>query len=204
MATSEDFLKRFGGWLHESAGVTTNLLDSLMNDDDWTFVVKIHAMIEVGLNHLIIAHLEQPSLNDVVARLETNNPRAGKLAFVKACGLLHEDGILLVRLLSEVRNRAVHGIENFDLNLAGYFRDLDVNQQKNWRRALTWWMTEPLEKSVSLNKEFTQPRELIRVAGMAILATAYQKATLLDRAREMVDEMVEEMVKKRNQPDSEK
>src|ERR1017187_2911197 len=119
-AEYEEFNKNFAKWLNESVGISSKLLASLDNDDDWTFIIKMHGILEAGLNHLILSRLHEPNMVDVVSHLETNDRRSGKIAFIKAYNLLSDDACLFVRMLSEVRNRAVHDIKNFDLNLRTY------------------------------------------------------------------------------------
>jgi hypothetical protein len=163
-------------WLKESVGISRRLLLSLGHDDDWTFVIKMHGIIEAALNHLLLTQFDNPELAEVVPKLETNNLRTGKMAFIKAYKLLPENACLFVKLFSEVRNRAVHDIKNFDLNLVAYLGGLDSKQQKNWKTALTSWMvSDPSE--VSRNLALLVPREAIYNSCMMILLRSYEKHT---------------------------
>jgi len=136
--------------LEQSVGVSRKLLDSLESDDDWTFLIKMHGILEAGLNHLLLTRLSNPDLSRIVAFLPTNDQRTGKLAFIKAYKLLSEEACLFVRVLSEVRNRAVHDVKNFDLNLVEYVRQLDANQRENWQIAMTSWdKNKPILASIN-------------------------------------------------------
>src|SRR5438046_6986493 len=105
----------------------------------------MHAIIEAGLNRLLLAQINNKKLSEVVSRLETNNARSGKIAFIKAYGLLKSDACLFVKLLSEIRNRCVHDIRNFNFNLKQFFQTQDTKQLKNWKTALTSWVvTQPV------------------------------------------------------------
>jgi hypothetical protein len=173
-AEYEEFNKNFAKWLNESVGISSKLLASLDNDDDWTFIIKMHGILEAGLNHLILSRLHEPNMVDVVSHLETNDRRSGKIAFIKAYNLLSDDACLFVRMLSEVRNRAVHDIKNFDLNLRTYLDSLDPQQQKNWKIALTSWSTSPLSQDL-LNFALMFPRRAIYDSCMMIMTRSFQE-----------------------------
>jgi hypothetical protein len=104
--TDEEFERLFGEWLEQSVGIPRRLWDSLDNDDDWTFVIKMHGILEAGLNHLLITRLgdwaDDPNkLARIVSRLDTIDSQRGKIAFINAYGLLSPDARLFVKLLSE-------------------------------------------------------------------------------------------------------
>src|ERR1700731_1022816 len=104
-------------WVTKTVGISRQLLASLDHDDDWTFVIKMHGILEAVLNHLLLSRFDNPALADIISKLETNNERTGKIAFINACDLLPENARGFIRLFSQLRNRAVHDVKNFDLNL---------------------------------------------------------------------------------------
>src|SRR5882724_10809892 len=89
-------------------GVATDFFAALEKNDDWTFVIKLHALVEAALNHLIIARIGEPSLQKFVSRLETSNDYAGKLAVIRALELLPEKQRKFIKELSTIRNAFVH------------------------------------------------------------------------------------------------
>jgi hypothetical protein len=122
------------GYLEESIGIPRKLLESLLNeDDDWTFIVKIHGIIETGLNHMLLVSLGHPELRKIISKMDTSS---GKLAFIKALKLLPDDARMFVRVLSTVRNAAVHDTKNFTISLIEYEMGLDSEQRRNWKAGL--------------------------------------------------------------------
>jgi hypothetical protein len=121
------------GYLEESVGLSPKLLESLNKDDDWTFIIKTHGIIEAGLNHMILERLGCPGLTKFISKMDTS---AGKLAIVKALDLLPENARMFVRVLSTVRNAAVHDVRNFDISLIEYEKKLNPDQRKNWKKGL--------------------------------------------------------------------
>ena len=80
--------------------------------DDWTFVIKTHALLESAITHLLVTDLDRAELAPLLSNLEMSNTRVGKVAFAKALGLLDKDYRRFVRNLSELRNELVHDIRN--------------------------------------------------------------------------------------------
>lgn len=185
-----NFYRDFEKWVFETAGISKKLLDSLDTDDDWTFVIKVHGILETALNHLILNRLQimhpVPKLVDIISRLETNDRRTGKIAFIKAYDLLPDEACLFVRMLSEVRNRAVHDIKNFDLDLVKYLKGLNKEQKQNWRIALTSWsFTRPVPQNL-LDFSLTVPRNAIHNSCMMIMIRCFQSQPerLMEAARQ--------------------
>ena len=81
-------------------------------------LVKLHAMIETGLNGAIIRELNRPgeAFDDVIAKLDTSSA-TGKVAFAKALGIIPKDAGVFIQHLSQLRNKCVHNIKNFNFDL---------------------------------------------------------------------------------------
>jgi hypothetical protein len=172
-------------WLKDTVGISRSLLDSLDADDDWTFVIKMHGILEAALNHLLLARLDNPSLTRIISRLETSNARTGKLAFIKAYGLLEDNACLFVQTLSEIRNSAVHDVKNFDLTLQKYLARLDSQQLKNWKTAMTSWMSSTPSETVR-NITISHPREAIFNCCMIIMITSFAAQLKADAFRKLL------------------
>jgi hypothetical protein len=176
----------FERWLKDSVGLPRELLESLGRDDDWTFVVKMHGILEAALNHLLLTQFDNPALAQIVPRLETNNERTGKIAFLKAFDLLPTNARTFIKRFSEVRNIAVHDIRNFDLNLVKYLASLkDRELRKSWEIALTSWMGAEPSEAV---REFSLhvPKEAIYNSCMMILIRCYEKHTNTEEQGERI------------------
>jgi hypothetical protein len=93
----------------------------LLADDDWSFVIKAHAVVECALSQLLARALGVPQLEKVFARLGTSSPSTGKLAFLKALDIFEEDELRFMRKLSELRNQLVHHVENTSYSFAADF-----------------------------------------------------------------------------------
>ncbi len=95
------------------------MMDLYSGKDDWSLIIKLHAVVEGVTTYLLTEHFEEKSLRDVFANLDLSNKKSGKVAFAKALDLLSEDARRFISCLSEVRNYLVHGIENVGFTLNG-------------------------------------------------------------------------------------
>lgn len=100
------------GWMKDTLGFQTT---GNFADNDWTLVVKAHAMIETAINTVLLAELGRPELEPIIAKLETSNMATGKVAFAKALNMfLSKSSPVFIQQLSELRNFCVHDFRNFN------------------------------------------------------------------------------------------
>lgn len=123
-------------FLEERLKLSPIPFDSLQNDSDWTFVIKLHTYIEASLNHLIVSHFKDERLYPIISKLDVSDQTKGKLAFVKALDLLPDEYRSFIKQLSEIRNGLVHKAENLDYSLKKYVAKLDKQQRENLWKAL--------------------------------------------------------------------
>lgn len=109
---TQEFMSAVASTL-KSIGLSDTFFQGLFQrGDDWTFIIKTHALLESAITHLIVSELDRAELKPVLAKLEMSNTRVGKVAFAKALGLLDKDHRKFVKKLSELRNMLVHDIRN--------------------------------------------------------------------------------------------
>lgn len=166
------FGAEFGEWIKQTFGVSLSPLESLEHDDDWAFVIKMHGFVEAAINHLILTRLNEPKLTQIISKLDTNNRRTGKMAFVQAFDLLPRSCCTFIEDLSTLRNSAVHDIKSLDLSLKCYVQSLDAGQLKRWRRGMTSWIigevTDP-DRDQAVN----YPRHAIFSCCVQVMARAH-------------------------------
>lgn len=120
-----------------------NFLVSLyQHEDDWSFVIKLHAFLEATLTYLLASYLKSQDLVPVFARLETSNIRTGKLAFVKAFDLLSKPARRFVHELSELRNELVHEIANVEFTFETYLAGLTDRERQEFIGAYNYAFSE--------------------------------------------------------------
>lgn len=127
--------------LEASIGVATGFFESLYDEDDWSFVIKLHALLESACTHLLNFHFTEPELADTFSRLELSGKPVGKTAILGKLGLLGKEHRRYVSALSELRNDLVHDIRNSSFSLDQYVSELDRTSLKNFALAFSPYET---------------------------------------------------------------
>jgi hypothetical protein len=124
--------------MEKATGVRPGFFPSLITDktDDWSYVIKLHALIEAALTHLLTTAANKPEMAQVYALLDTSDLRKGKAAFARGLDLLSMDEIKFVRALSEMRNKFVHDVKNAGMTIEQWYAAMDDNQKKNFVEAV--------------------------------------------------------------------
>lgn len=105
--------------------------NNLFIENDWSFVIKSHSLLESLVTSLIVHHFREPSISEVVSRLEMSNAQTGKIAILKNTKLLGKNNIKFIIALSELRNILVHRIENVSFTFDEWTLSMDKNQLRS-------------------------------------------------------------------------
>jgi hypothetical protein len=116
--------------------IPCGFFESLLDVDDWTFVIKLHALLEATMNHLLAEALNCPAAVELFSHLELSNKRVGKLEFGRTLGCVDDDERRFISYLSELRNKLVHDVRNATFGLTSYVNSLDINQLRAMANAL--------------------------------------------------------------------
>ena len=123
--------------LERKLGLSPGFVDALLKEDDWSFVIKLHALFESVCTHLLVYHFRESSIHDVVSHLELSNKRTGKVAFSKALGLLGDDARRYISSLSELRNKLVHDVRQSTFRLAEMVGAFDAKALKAFTKTFS-------------------------------------------------------------------
>ena|ERR1051326_2282777 len=146
-------------WMQKTLGINR---ESRLADNDWMFIVKLHAMIETGLNDALVKQFNAPELARVIAKLDTSNTATGKVAFSKALQILHPTSIVFIQKLSELRNFCVHDVRNFGFQLEKYVDGLSEEKRNE--------LVKPVMRVVAPQfKESTSFREALYIGVMQVM-----------------------------------
>lgn len=68
--------------LETEIGIASGFFERLLQDgDDWSFVIKLHALAEAALTHLLTAAVGREELSDLFSSLPMADSRRGKLGY---------------------------------------------------------------------------------------------------------------------------
>jgi hypothetical protein len=129
--------------------LSAGFLEQLQLEDDWSFVVKIHALVEAAVTHALVARTGLTTAEDFFANLELSGSRVGKLVLTKALDLLRSDERRFVHSLSELRNFFVHDVKNVGVDLKQYFGALSKDKRKHLAVAFCYVNLDKLDSEVT-------------------------------------------------------
>ena len=74
--------------LEHDLGIPHGFCLKLREEDDWSFVIKVHALFECAVAEQLTRIFRRKELADVFSRFELSNTKTGKLALIRALNLL--------------------------------------------------------------------------------------------------------------------
>ncbi|WP_409522339.1 hypothetical protein [Nitrincola sp. MINF-07-Sa-05] len=159
--------------LEEKLGIEPGFFDSLDNDEenDWSFIIKMHALIEAAISHLLTEHLGKAGLADIFSRLDMSNKATGKAAFIKSLGLLDEAERRFISSFSELRNKLVHDVKNVNFDLAEHVENMNSKERDIFLKNFNLLSTEVTDDVRNLFR--FDPRQAVWYASMALLGIVY-------------------------------
>ena len=182
-----DTVKKF----ETELGITPGFLDRLLTEgDDWSFVIKVHAVAETALTHLLTAGVGRKELRDLFASLTMGDPRRGKLAVAARLRLLDPGRQAFFLGLGRIRNWFVHDVRSVGLRIEDFVNSLQPDQRPRfWRDMMRGHTVEPMiiDSGRSMpTEEFAaaQPRFTIWISAMSALSLIYRTKTLDQASRE--------------------
>ena len=125
-------------------GITPEFYKKIHTEDDWSFIIKLHAIIEAAITHLLtkthtlafsiheIEKYDEFSLSEAFTKLPLGDKRSGKAVLCKALGIIEPYQEHFINQLSLIRNRFAHDLKSVDSKLEAYLSKLDSNQMKNF------------------------------------------------------------------------
>jgi hypothetical protein len=124
--------------LEQEIGIPAGFFDKLIDDDDWTFVIKLHSLIEAAMTHYITEKLGEPQLRDFISRIDLSHSTMGRLAIAKAISALEKDHRRFIKLLSEMRNSFVHDVQNVSTTIIEFLDEMPKSRRKGFDKAFKW------------------------------------------------------------------
>jgi len=125
--------------LEQRMGLPSGFFEELQQEDDWSFIIRLHALFEGACTHLLLFHFQEPALSDVLSRLELSNKSTGKVAFLDRLELLGKGSRRFISSLSELRNSLVHDVTNHAFSLKEMVSAYSSTQLENFTITFNPW-----------------------------------------------------------------
>jgi hypothetical protein len=162
--------------LEAEMGVPEGFFKRLAAENDWSFIVQLHALVESSLAHAILLKLADKRLEEFVTKLNVGNHRAGKLGLAAALELVSKADQEFVMIVSEFRNRLVHDARQATFSLAEHFRRLPDSKAESYYHRWGFAKTEDKGPLTFLEIFRAAPKVFFHVRAFYFLAALYLKA----------------------------
>jgi len=152
------------------------ILDLLKKGDDWTFILRLHALVETSLDYLIVAKLDYPSLHHWISRHNIAG-RTGKKTLALLIQAIDDNDGAMVEGLSDLRNQFAHGIRLMGVRLSEYIDRIDNGERI---KVLRWILKSQGQRSsteleaLALDAWRKSPRLVLWMACSALIENAYR------------------------------
>ena len=150
----------------------------LRADDDWNFIVKLHALTETAITHHLCLFFNNPVIDDFLTRLNLSGGKTSKIHLAQSLKLtdrLDKDFILG---LSQLRNRLVHNIRNIFFDLSRRVAAL-ANKAQFAMEACSYYYDSgwpAQERELRLNEIIVNPKRYVWLTGVSVVARQAQKS----------------------------
>ena len=166
-------------------GIPEGLFYRLRDEDDWSFIIKVQALLELALAYLIQSELGRPELAKFLEQLSLNG-KSSKLTIIKALGLLDQSHYSYLKLLADLRNKVAHNIKYVGFNLSEYLKDKSDPQLREFVMTAACL---PSDTELKLTKKdrmvlLAKPRTYLWYGAMDCLVVVYLKDQLAEQARQ--------------------
>jgi hypothetical protein len=104
-------------------GLEKGFFRRLLTEDDWSFVIKTHALIESALTRLIETAVRPKPLGEFVTTFALSGGRHSKVELLRRCDLIDDPEAKFVRGLSKIRNQLVHNVRYTSCDLSKFVSD---------------------------------------------------------------------------------
>ena len=187
MGVTRDFGLLFAKDHLAALGLPPDFDKKLLRDDDWSLVIKLHALVEAALTNALVAHVGVEGTRDVFSRLQVGG-RTGKVAFAKALDFSDTTEIRFVQALSELRNKLVHNVRNVNFKLKNHIESLSVSDRRMFVRNLCYMYVQDEKSTKSLDDAVKQvlarPKKALWRSGLQVIAVLYLQLQLAHMQRE--------------------
>lgn len=150
-------------------GVAPAFFHGLLYKDDWSFVIKLHSLIEAAATHLLVVTLGKTEIENIISCFELSGQTTGKLAFFKSMELLDSRSRSFIQTLSEVRNKLVHDVSNVNITLDQYVSNLKEDERKGFNTAFKWGYKEETQVQIKKGEDEYDVREAIKLIAVILM-----------------------------------
>jgi hypothetical protein len=183
--------------LENLLGLPNGFYNSLMAEDDWSFVIKLSALFEAASGQALAAKLQHSEIESELSYLE----QAKKITLILKLNIITKEQSKFLIELATLRNTLVHNIGNVTFNWETFTSTFDENQKKSFVKVFGHGIHEHFEiNGVSSNRtDFTvdNPKMAIWVTAQEVLACLHAdiaNSSNIEKINEIGQKLVQKLV----------
>lgn len=153
-----------------------NFINQLLKDDDWSLVIKLHALIESSITSVLTKNYPQEALSDFIPKLSLHGPR-GKVLLARKSDIITDEHSLFINKLSKLRNRLVHNISNVNYSIAEYYKSEQLSDIINRSiDSTSFFINNKIEKNLKVEHLYPNPKDNLLLASIILMVHIYGRA----------------------------
>jgi hypothetical protein len=98
------------------------------NESDWSFVIKLSALVEAACTHTIAVLIGYLGLEENLAYLDQSNSKVGRIKLLKEMEVIFPNQAKILSALATLRNQIAHNVKNVDFDFQKHLKCMDKNQ----------------------------------------------------------------------------
>jgi hypothetical protein len=157
--------------LEHRLGLTHGFCERLINEDSWSFLIKLSALLETAITEAVVRTLGRPEIEEPFSHVPLGDAAGGKAAFAVRLGLLHRDEQKAIQNISRTRNHCAHRVREVSFDLKRYLetpklRDAFLSDLANY------WTTgfPPKQRREPHTAALENPKAVLWRTGLLIVA----------------------------------
>jgi hypothetical protein len=171
--------------LETRLGLPAQFCETFRAEDDWSFIIKLHALLEAALTGALVSKLGHAELERVLSNLPTSSAEIGKVEFALALGLIRSDERRCIKCLSRLRNDVAHSIRNVSFDLKRYVDALDPDKKKEFVRDVAEW--GGVTRSAVLTRfVLEEPKTVLWHSGLILSAVLFMQGESSELERQNI------------------
>lgn len=164
----------------ERLGLPPGFYDRLVNEDDWSFVIKLNALVEAACSDALAARLHEPALVSLLATLDLGHPKHGKVALLKELSAINKEQAGVLRMVLELRNLLAHNVARIGFTFAEYIAAMDRQQRKSFVARAGYGIKPEFDGQTCAEFVLQEPKTAIWLTVAEILACLHLEHDIAD------------------------
>ena len=173
----------------DSVSLPKGFFNDLPSQDDWSFIIKIHALLETLVTQAICSAVGKTELQGILGKLAFANSSTGKMAFARELGLLDSTQLNYLVVLTKIRNAYVHDISSIGYSLNTVIDNLNESERLNICKAATpiW---EDDDKKAYLLFLRTLPKRILWMCALGVISN-----TMIEKEKRIIQNQMLKNIK---------